>query len=115
MIEKLDIPSIEAQLNRELSQARDQIAQLNDPAEYYDPCDQDSVTGHWMHVNYNYVGEDDSHLIICLFKIRLECKRKLNHLKMLSLPLLFFQDPESAAGQWTLQGLAQESCIYRTS
>jgi hypothetical protein len=119
LIDKLDILSIEAQLNRKLVQAQDQIAQLDDPEEisimYNSSCYQDTVTGLWMHADIIHAGEDDSHLITCPFKNRQECKRKINHLKLLSLPLLCFRDPEIAAGQRTLQGLAQESCIYRTS
>ena len=120
IIEQLDISSIEAQLNRKLVQAQGQIAQLDDHEEIstmYHYCYQDTVTGHWMHAEIIHAWEDDydSHLITCPFKNLQECKRKINHLKLLSLPLLCFRDPKIAAGQRTLQGLAQESCIYRTS
>jgi len=100
---------------RELSTAEAQLHQLYNADEYYPPCYQDTVTGRWRHINDTCMHEDDPHQYSCHFKNQLEYERKLIRLKLLSLPLLCFRDPEKAACQRTLQGLAQESCIYRTS
>jgi hypothetical protein len=114
-IEKLDIPRIEAQLARELSKAEALLNRLYIADEYCASCYQDTVTGQWIHENHDCLHEYEPYQYSCPFENQLECKRKLIRLKLLSLPLLCFRDPEKAACQRTLQGLAQESCIYRTS
>jgi hypothetical protein len=115
LVKTLDIPQITARLTRELEKADarvDQTADLGDPGGN---CAQDMQTGEWGHYHHSCIGQEDNYLLTCAFQSQREWKRNLNQLGLLGLPLLCFQNPEIAAGQKTLQGLAQWSCIYRTS
>jgi hypothetical protein len=77
-------------------------------------CYEDNSTGKWVHEHRACLAATE-YDCLCVYQSQQEDERKLDHLKLLSLPLLCFRDPEFAADQRTLQGLAQETCIYRTS
>jgi hypothetical protein len=115
LVETLDIPQITARLTSELEKADVRVDRTADPDDPGGNCEQDILTGRWGHYHHSCMSQEDNYLFTCAFQFQRECERNLNQLGLLGLPLLCFQNPEIAAGQRTLQGLAQESCIYRTS
>jgi hypothetical protein len=115
LVGTLAIPQLKARLTSELEKADATVYRSTDPDDPGGDCEQDMKTGRWDHCNTACLDERLNYPNTCAFQSQRECERKLNHLGLLGLPLLCFQNPEIAAGQRTLQGLAQESCIYRTS
>ncbi|KAF8850321.1 hypothetical protein BDZ45DRAFT_809232 [Acephala macrosclerotiorum] len=113
-IEKLNIPRIEEQLINELEQAEAWIARITSPVDFNITCYEDTFNGLWEHECLECLAATEPDAL-CPFQWRRERERKLDRLRLLSLPLLCFQDPKKAVDQWTLKGMAQESCIYRTS
>ncbi len=109
IIERLDISKIEAQLARQLQEAEDDISRINDP-EFPEPCYEIPSTGRWEHRSKNH----ECFYLGCPFEEEQEAIRRLDRLKLLSLPLLCFRDPEKAKDQRTLEGMAQDSCVYRS-
>jgi hypothetical protein len=115
IIERLDIPGIKARLISDLEGASAKVYTMIDPFEYTPICEQDKSTGKWDHQHEDcLMGTEPLHCA-CYFQIELDSQRKLDRLGLLSLPLQCFHNPEKATTQRTLQGLAQESCIYRIS
>ena len=98
----------------ELEQAEAWIARITSPVEVNITCCEDTFNGLWEHECLECLAATELNAI-CPFQWRQECERKLDRLRLLSLPLLCFQDPKKAVDQWSLKGMAQESCIYRTS
>jgi hypothetical protein len=116
LVGTLTIPQLKAPLKSELEKADAMVHRSIDPGDPGGDCEQDMQTGRWDHCNTACLNERLNYAYACCaFQSQHECERKLNQLGLLGLPLLCFQNPEIAAGQRTLQGLAQESCIYRTS
>jgi len=112
-IERLDIPGIKARLTSDLEDASAKVCTMIDP--YEDTCEQDKSTGKWDHEHKDCLMRTEPLDYACYFQIELDSQRKLDRLGLLSLPLQCFHNPEKAASQRTLQGLAQESCVYRIS
>ena len=115
VIKRLDIPRIKARLTSDLEDASTNVRKRMDPFNYSLICKQDAGTGTWFHDNEDCLMGNEPFGYACLFQIELDSQRQLDRLGLLSLPLQCFHDPEKAATQRTLQGLAQESCIYRIS
>jgi hypothetical protein len=89
------------------------MGQIGDPTEENDYCYEDAASGKWVHHWECPAAEDRDG--ICPFKFCQRCTRKLDGLKLLILPTLCFQDPRKAVDQKTLEGMAQDSCIYEVS
>lgn len=115
IIKRLDIPGIKARLTSDLEDASAKVCTMMDPYEYTFICQQDESTGKWDHEHKDCLMGTEPLDYACYFQIELDSQRKLDRLGLLSLPLQCFHNPEKAATQRTLQGLAQESCIYRIS
>jgi hypothetical protein len=112
-IEKLDISKIEKQLRNELEQAEKTVARIADPIFPNIECYEDVVNRSWAHESPDCLAATEP-IATCPFQQRQECERKLDQLRLTLLLLLCFQDPKKAVDQRTLEGIAQESCIYRT-
>ncbi|TAQ89297.1 hypothetical protein B7494_g2382 [Chlorociboria aeruginascens] len=111
IIERLDIPGIKARLTSDLEDASAKLCTMM-AREPYSTCKQVKSTGYWVHEREDCLGYEPF-AETCYFQIELDSQRKLDRLELLSLPLQCFHDPKKAAAPRTLQGLAQESCIYR--
>jgi hypothetical protein len=110
---ELDVFKIKERLRNDLEEAEKLVDKIMDPI-YPIRCDENAADGSWVHENPDCLAGIEPE-VTCGFKTVQECERKLDRLELLSLPLLCFQDPEKAVDQRTLEGMAQESCIYRTS
>jgi len=112
IIELLDVSKIEERLASQLQEAAEFSAVISDPECPVD-CYEDILTGKWIHQNLECAGHHFSQG--CSFENMQMSARKLDRLRLLTLPLLCFYDPAKAAQQRTLEGIAQDSCLYRTS
>lgn len=115
VIQRLDIPGIEARVTSDLEDASAHVRTMMHPFDYTPPCEQNESTGTWSHNNEDCLMGNEPLGYSCYFETELDSQRKLARLRLLSLLLKCFHHPEKAASQRTLQGLAQESCIYRIS
>ncbi|KAN0098206.1 hypothetical protein V8E51_013869 [Hyaloscypha variabilis] len=119
IIERLEISHIETDLVNELEGLNRYIAKITDPDEPEDWCCQSFKTGTWNHTNQQCISASRITLYDvewdCPFEKQEQCTRKLDRLRLLSLPLMCFRDPEKAKDQRTLEGMAQNSCVYRSS
>ncbi|KAE9373930.1 hypothetical protein N431DRAFT_482792 [Stipitochalara longipes BDJ] len=116
VIEKLDLLQIKTELVSRLEDAKNYSCKITDLDEYPESCYEDANTGGWTHDNQHCINAREViPFLECPFKEEKEFSRKLDRLRLLSLPLLCFKDPGKAANQRTLEGMAQDSCVYRTS
>jgi hypothetical protein len=112
MVKKLDIAAFEHTLRERLEKAERHIDQITDSMSM-DICHNNSGDGLWQHSFANCLAATEP--IECSFEIADQCRRKLDRLGLLTLPYLCFRNPDLAVDQRTLEGIAQRSCIYRTS
>ena len=112
-IDELDLSDIEERLKNDIVWAENcigRITDLNFPTE----CYENQTNGSWEHECPDCLASFEP-IATCPFQLRQECERKLERLKLLDLPIFCLQDPKKAVAHRTLEGMAQESCIYRTS
>ncbi|CZT13231.1 uncharacterized protein RCO7_05276 [Rhynchosporium graminicola] len=115
---RLDIPKIKTRLVSELENVTADLLRIMDPDEHgTGNCEEEERSGIWDHKNVHCSMNEDfvNHASRCFFMDHRYLKRKLHRLELQYLPLRFFHKPEKAVTQGTLRGLAQGSCIYRTS
>jgi hypothetical protein len=75
-------------------------------------CYEDLSTGVWDHDGDCLSNWEP---VSCPYQTAEDCRQKLDKLEWLSLPLLYFKDPNKADGKRTLAGIAQQICIYQDS
>lgn len=112
-IEELDLSDIEKRLKNDVVWAENWIGRLTNP-NFPIECYENQTNGSWEHECPDCLALSEP-IATCPFQLRQESERKLERLKLLDLPIICFRDPKKAVAHRTLEGMAQESCIYRTS